>query len=173
MRGNIPCMNLKNIKVMARPGTLLQFVTMGAARFIGKASKLPGLIKPRAKAATGEEGEQRATEHLQKQGYRILQRNFRCRDGEVDIIARDGRELVFVEVKARDIRGNERPEASVTASKKHKLCKAARYFMRKYKLTDTIFRFDVIGFDTDDNDTWKLHHWQNVINYEQALRRKH
>jgi len=131
------------------------------------------LIKPRAGAATGEEGERRAALHLQKLGYRVLQKNFRCRDGEIDIIARDRQTLVFVEVKARDIRGNERPEASVTASKKHKLCKAARQFMRKYKLTDTLFRFDIIGFDTDDNGNWELHHWQNVINYEQALKRKH
>jgi putative endonuclease len=146
---------------------------MGVARFIGRASKLPDLIKRRPGATTGEEGERRAAEYLQKQGCRILQRNFSCREGEVDIIAKDGNELVFVEVKVRDIRGNERPEAAVTTAKKHKLCKAARQFMRKYKLTEALFRFDVIGFDTDDNDNWKLHHWQNVINYEQALRRKH
>jgi putative endonuclease len=146
---------------------------MGVARFIGKASKLPDLIKLRTKAATGEEGERRAAAYLQKMGYRILQKNFRCRDGEIDIVARDGITLVFIEVKARDIRGNERPEAAVTLSKKHKLCKAARYFMQKYKLTDTLFRFDIIGFDTNNSSEWKLLHWQNVIDYKQALKRRH
>jgi putative endonuclease len=146
---------------------------MGVARFIAKASKLPGLIKPRAEASTGEQGEQRAAAYLQKLGYRILQKNYRCREGEIDIVARDGQTLVFIEVKTRDTYGNERPEAAVTASKKHKLCKAARHFMKKYKLTGSLFRFDIIGLDIDMQKTWTLHHWQNTINYKQALRRKH
>jgi putative endonuclease len=55
----------------------------------------------RVKDAVGRFGEQVATEHLQAAGLRVIARNWRCREGELDIIARDGSELVFVEVKTR------------------------------------------------------------------------
>jgi putative endonuclease len=104
---------------------------------------------------------------------RIMQRNYRCRGGEIDIVARDGETLVFVEVKTRTLGGPELPEAALTARKRHRLARAASAFMREYKVRDVVFRFDLVGCEVDDSDEWVIHHWKNVIDYRKALVRRH
>ena len=124
------------------------------------------------KMVSGEEGERRAEKFLKKKGFRILQRNYFCKTGELDLVAKDGVSLVFVEVKTRKKFGKELPEAAITTKKKHRVCCAARHFMKKYRLTERIFRFDVVGLEFDDENNWEINHWQNVINYNRALARK-
>jgi putative endonuclease len=121
----------------------------------------------------GAEGERRAAAFLRAQGLRILQRNYRCRTGELDVIAEEGATLVFVEVKTRRAGGDELPEAALTAGKKHRVCKAAQHFMRSYKLHDRLFRFDLVGLEYDDAGAWQCRHWRNVINYRRGLARRH
>jgi len=124
------------------------------------------------KMDSGEEGERRAEKFLKKKGFRILQKNYFCKTGELDLVAEDGESLVFVEVKTRKKFGKELPEAAMTTKKKHRVCSAAKHFMKKYRLTEKIFRFDVVGLEYDDENNWEINHWQNVINYNRALARK-
>ena len=114
-------------------------------------------------------GERAALAFLKEKGYRILQTNFSCKQGEIDIVAEDEETLVFVEVKTREVFGDELPEAALTRSKKRKVARAAREFMKKYHAHDRIFRFDLIGIDYHLNGQCKIHHWQNTIDYRRAL----
>ena len=151
---------------MEQQSTLLQSVTTGVVRFIARALKWPAWTRKKtADISVGTQGEQRAAAFLRKLGYRIVRKNYRCRGGEIDIIARDGNTLVFVEVKTRVKGGYELPEASVTGRKKQRLRRAARHFMRAYHLGDCTFRFDVIGVEHRVDADWQLRHWTNVIDY--------
>lgn len=98
------------------------------------------------KRSLGSEKENMAAEFLEKQGYRILEKNFRCRQGEIDIIANEGRYLVFVEVKYRaDSRSGE-PEEAVDAGKQYTIRRVALYYLYRNQLSETTpCRFDVVG----------------------------
>src|SRR6184192_267836 len=82
-----------------------------------------------ARQGLGRTGERLAAEVLLKQGYRILEQNFRCSYGEIDLVAEDEHDLIFVEVKTR--RGNAYglPEEAVTARKRQKLVQVASYYL--------------------------------------------
>jgi len=131
------------------------------------------LAKKKRENNTGSEGEKRAADFLKKQGYKILLRNYNCRAGEIDIIAKEGGTFVFVEVKTRREGGKELPESALTQKKRHRLCKAAQHFMRKYKLENPLFRFDLIGIEFNNDDEWKIHHWENVVDYQKGLVRRY
>jgi len=88
-------------------------------------------------------------------------------------VAEEGGTLVFVEVKTRKASGRELPEAAVTARKRHRVCMAAQHFMRTYRQSERVFRFDVIGLEYDGEDNWDIRHWQSVIDYDRALARRH
>lgn len=95
--------------------------------------------------AVGSEYETLACEYLIQQGYRILHRNFRCRQGEIDLIARDQGYLVFIEVKYRRNRGEGDPSEAVDARKQARILHTARYYMTRYHIPeDTPCRFDVV-----------------------------
>lgn len=93
---------------------------------------------------SGPLGEEYAANYLLKKGYKICERNFRCRTGEIDIIAMDKSCLVFTEVKTRksDICG--RPAEFVTAKKQEKLRKAAFAYINNINEDEPEMRFDVI-----------------------------
>ncbi len=91
----------------------------------------------------GQWGEDRATEWLQERGWRIVARNFRCRMGEVDIIAEDGRYLAFVEIKLRKDGQYGAACEAVTFSKQRKLRATAEYYLMCHP-TDLQPRFDVV-----------------------------
>ena len=86
-------------------------------------------MKLHIKKEFGNTGEDIATEYLEKQGYIILERNFYCKQGEIDIIAKDKNEVVFVEVKSRSDVGYGLPSEAVTKQKIKHLCRTARYFL--------------------------------------------
>lgn len=90
--------------------------------------------------------EQQAAEFLKEKDYQILTANFRSRYGEIDLVARQGKYLVFVEVKYRkDIRGGH-PLEAVNLSKQRKICRTAEYYCLRYGYgEETPCRFDVIG----------------------------
>ena len=94
--------------------------------------------------AMGDRGENLAARHLQSRGYKIIARNFRCELGEIDIVARDGRTLVFVEVKTRAY-DDPWPEDQVNATKMHQLTKAAKVFLSRYGTPQPPARFDVVA----------------------------
>ena len=91
----------------------------------------------------GDFGEEQAARYLRRRGYRIVERNFRCRQGEIDIIAEKGGFLVFVEVKERkDARFAEAREF-VTAAKQRRILAAAQLWLTQHE-TDRQPRFDVV-----------------------------
>jgi putative endonuclease len=91
----------------------------------------------------GARGEQRAVEYLQEQGYRILERNYRCPLGEMDIIAREGKTVVFVEVKTRASDRFGSPQAAIGPQKQRRMTVIARYYLKTQGLLDGPARFDV------------------------------
>ena len=96
--------------------------------------------------ALGQWGEDLAVRHLQAQGFEVLDRNWRCREGELDIVARDGRALVFVEVKARSGVGYGEPAEAVTRLKARRIHGlATRWLAEQRPEGKWDLRFDVIS----------------------------
>lgn len=94
----------------------------------------------------GLEYEKKAAAYLLQQGYKILQRNYRCKMGEIDIIARDGEYLCFIEVKYRKTEKFQGALGAVNPGKQQRISKAALYYlMEKGYRDDTPCRFDVVG----------------------------
>lgn len=93
---------------------------------------------------TGDWGEKVAAEYLQKQGYRILTTNFRCKIGEIDIIAKDQEYIVFIEVKYRKDLSHGLPREAVTYYKQRTIIKVAMWYLKQKHLYDCSCRFDVI-----------------------------
>jgi len=93
----------------------------------------------------GREGEDRAAKFLAKRGYRILERNYRTRSGEIDLIALDRGVVVFVEVKTRTSDAFGAPELAVTPQKQKRMLKAALGYMKYKKLHQVPCRFDVVA----------------------------
>ncbi len=89
-----------------------------------------------------------ASEYLEKQGYRVLERNFRSRMAEIDIVAREGRYLVFVEVKQRSGKKSGWGCEAVDYGKQKRICQAASFYLFSRHVPDhTPVRFDVISID--------------------------
>lgn len=109
--------------------------------------RLPDFLRPRtAKQISGQVGEDDALAHLQEQGLMLMERNFRCKGGEIDLIMQDGKALVFVEVRKRADKNHGGAAASVTISKQKRLIIAAQIYLQRYKMPPPC-RFDVIAFD--------------------------
>jgi len=101
--------------------------------------------KDQRKIETGKTGEKVAVDFLKKNGYRITEVNYRCPIGEIDIIARDKNELVFVEVKARRSSALGYPEQAVGTKKQKKMSQLALWYLQEKRLTDVRARFDVVA----------------------------
>lgn len=99
------------------------------------------------KKRLGKKGEDLAFNFLKKNGYQILERNFRIRGGEIDIIARDKEVLVFVEVKTRYSHEYGLPSESMTYFKLRSLLKTAQFYIQKIKWGDRQYRIDFVGID--------------------------
>lgn len=114
---------------------------------------------------TGELGEEVAANFLISRGFRILERNFRCKGGEVDIIARDpgDRSLVFVEVKARRGLSYGVPQLAVTPFKQRQISKAALTWLSKNRLHDQNARFDVVAILLHTGGQHAIDHIKNAF----------
>lgn len=102
-----------------------------------------------ARQRLGRRGEELAARRLLAEGYRLLQRNYRCAAGEVDMVAQDGECLVFVEVRTR--RGDSwgTPEESVTRAKQLRLVQVAEHYLAEHEAWDADWRIDVVAVDMD------------------------
>jgi putative endonuclease len=100
------------------------------------------------KKLLGREGEDLAARFLVKQGYRILERNYSTRTGEIDLIALHDGAVVFVEVKTRSNDAFGAPELAVTPRKQQRMVKAALAYIRYKKLHQVPCRFDVVAITT-------------------------
>lgn len=99
------------------------------------------------RAELGRSGEAVAEAYLRARRFRIVDRNYRCRAGEIDLVAREGGELVFVEVRSR--RGDRAGTGldSVTQAKQARVVRVARHYLASRGLGDAASRFDVVGID--------------------------
>jgi len=101
--------------------------------------------KDARKIDTGKAGEDIAAAFLKEKGYRIIDRNYRCPIGEIDIVAKDKNELVFIEVKTRKSKALGYPEQAVGVKKQRKMSQLALWYLREKKLTNISARFDVVA----------------------------
>ena len=99
----------------------------------------------RHQSQLGESGEEAACRELRRRGYAILARRYRTRHGEIDIIARHGEVLVFVEVKTRTSHAFGSPLAAVTPVKQRRLVRMALEYVTRSHLSQPACRFDVVG----------------------------
>ena len=95
----------------------------------------------------GRRGEEIAAERLASQGYRIIERNFRTREGEVDLIAWEGQLLAFIEVKSRRGRAYGLPEESITATKSERLIAVAHAYMQGMDAPPEDWRIDAVAIE--------------------------
>ena len=93
----------------------------------------------------GRRGESAAARHLRRQGYRILARGDRLWPGELDLVAMDGRTIVFVEVKTRQSQDAGHPSEAVDPAKQRRLTRLAVTFLKRHGLLEYPARFDVIA----------------------------
>ena len=102
-------------------------------------------MKDLSRIKTGKQGEEIAAFHLRKLGYRILERNYRCPLGEIDIVAKDGKTIVFVEVKSRKTEEFGEPEQAVGKAKQRRMSLLSLYYLAQNQLTTKNARFDVVA----------------------------
>ncbi len=113
------------------------------------------------KRRLGEDKEQIAAGFLEAAGYEILERNFRCRMGEIDLIAKENGTLIFTEVKYRANHKAGLPEEAVGLRKQKTIGKVALYYLTtRVRRTDVPCRFDVVAIDGDE-----IRHYQNAFSY--------
>ncbi len=112
----------------------------------------------------GIHGERTAEKHLMGLGYRILARNWRWRKGELDLVAKQGEEIVFVEVKARRSQTYGLPEESITRSKQQKLIQTATAYLSSENRHDAEWRIDVIAIEMEqDGSVIRLEHIVSAV----------
>lgn len=117
------------------------------------------------RAVLGQNGEELAVRYLMLNGYLILQRNFRCRIGEIDIIASKNDVLTFVEVKTRNTIVNGLPAEAVTFAKQQKIRRVAQYYMLIEGLLNNmpILSFDVIEIVKNENKVIRFKHYEHCF----------
>ena len=121
-------------------------------------------VVPSSRKQIGDLGEKLALKHLRKRGYRIRETNFRCREGEIDIIAQDKDYLVFVEVRTRKSSDFGTPEESLTAAKKERLISLALAYLQTHRNFPSLWRLDVVAIELDqDNQISRIELIQNAI----------
>lgn len=112
----------------------------------------------------GNRGERKAASFLRRQGFRILARQYANRYGEIDLIARDGDFIVFVEVKTRRSDTAGLPVEAVTTDKQRKLTKTALVWLKRRGLLESRCRFDVVSIVwPKDSKTPEITHYRNAF----------
>jgi putative endonuclease len=112
----------------------------------------------------GTRGERAAARYLRQSGFRLLRRNYRCRLGEIDVIALEGDTVVFVEVRSTERSDAGRPAASVNSSKQAQVSKLALHFLSTHRLLNQRIRFDVIAVRWPRAEKLpEIHHFRNAF----------
>jgi putative endonuclease len=117
------------------------------SRTRSSARSAPGCRSTRESGASAEE---RAVDHLRRQGYRILARNLRLGIGELDIVALDGEVLAFVEVRSRSRADRGSALETVDAAKQRRLVRLASLYLARHRQPGRVCRFDVVGITAGD-----------------------
>jgi putative endonuclease len=112
----------------------------------------------------GNRSEQAAAAFLREQKYRILSQNFSCKLGELDLVALDGRCVVFVEVRSTGGDDPLRAALSVNTAKQRRLTRLAQHYLQRYRLQDHLCRFDVLTLHWPaDQDQPNIAHYKNAF----------
>ena len=111
----------------------------------------------------GRDGEQAAAAYLERRGYRIVARNARIERVEIDLIARRGGLVVFVEVKTRRARRHGAPEEAVDARKRARLLRGAAAWLRTRRPRPQRVRFDVIGCEPAGDGSFRIRHLESAF----------
>jgi putative endonuclease len=111
----------------------------------------------------GARGEEIAVAFLKGKKFAIVERNFRCKGGEVDIVAREGKAIVFIEVKTRRTLSYGPPQLAVTPFKQRQISKAALTWLAKNRLYEAAARFDVIAILVRDRQVPEIDHIRNAF----------
>ncbi len=114
----------------------------------------------------GKLGEEQAVTRLKKEGYRVLTRNYRNAFGEIDIIAKDGKTLCFVEVRTRARDGHGHPFESISSLKQKKIIRAARGYLAQQDDEDIDARFDVVAVIPDEAGGYTVELIKNAFEVE-------
>jgi putative endonuclease len=125
------------------PGFRQHKVWLKVANWLGWKQGIPSSRK-----IIGQYSENLAVEHLKQKGYQLIDRNYRSPFGEIDIIMRDKKQLIFVEVKSRNEKWLEYglPEAAVNRKKQNRIRRISKYYINRHlHLADTDFRFDIVS----------------------------
>ncbi len=107
-------------------------------------------MSPDRRVVTGRRGEEMAAKELVRQGYRILHRNYRCRSGELDLVAMDGDSLVFVEVRRRSSGRYGSALETISYSKQRQIARVANYYLATKQPRFRNCRFDVVGITGEE-----------------------
>jgi len=113
--------------------------------------------------ALGAFGESAAIGYLQRQGYVLLARNWRCSLGEIDLVARQGDQVVFIEVRTRRSDRQGPPEASLSPAKRKRLAALAYQYVAEYDYEDRAWRIDLIAIDVRNGRVSRLEHIRDAI----------
>ncbi|MDZ4816064.1 MAG: YraN family protein [Verrucomicrobiota bacterium] len=111
----------------------------------------------------GDRGEELAARYLEKKGYKILVRQWRARNGEIDLICRHGEQLVFVEVKARSDETFNLARHAVTSSKERNVAQSGMEYLRKLGSPDLVFRFDIVEVNTEEPQYPQFRHIERAF----------
>jgi putative endonuclease len=107
-------------------------------------------MKKETTRQAGDRGEELARRHLKKKGYKLIESNYRCPRGEIDVVAKKGRELVFVEVRAKTGDAFGTPEESITAAKISHLIATAHHYRASHENLPEAWRIDVVAIELDE-----------------------
>jgi putative endonuclease len=113
--------------------------------------------------ALGSQGEAVAAAYLATRGYQIVSRNYRCPQGEIDIVAVDADTVVFVEVKSRGSDDAADPEINVDGNKRRRLARAARHYVARKRLHECPCRFDVVAVVLPPDGEPQLEHFEDAF----------
>ena len=113
----------------------------------------------------GQNGEADASSYLKKKGYKIITTNYRCKYGEIDIIAKNGGVLVFIEVKTRTSQMFGSPAAAVDLRKQIQISKAAHHYLSDLGNEEVDARFDVISVFAQKNMKNEIEHITNAFEF--------
>ncbi len=119
---------------------------------------MAGWRRLHARAELGRWGEWLALKHLRRLGWDVVARNWTTKRGEIDLIAYDGEELVFLEVRTRRPESRRLPEDSLTRRKLRQLESLAFDFLRRHEICDRPVRLDFIAVETPDGRNFELRH---------------
>jgi putative endonuclease len=113
----------------------------------------------------GKLGEAMACDFLKKQGYKILDQNYRTRGGEIDIVAKEGETIVFVEVKTRATKTFGLPEEAIDNRKQHKLALTAEHYLAVHRFYGQNYRIDSIGILFGGGEIREMRHEKDVVGW--------